>query len=191
MSNTSASGGYLTDTSSPFDLVMFLQRMLTQISGYPGSLVRPAFQGEAPKQPEINFDWLAFTITGSTPDANGYSSVTNTVYKMGRTEQLEISMWVYGPNAFTNARAIRDAFEISQNLDGLRAAKLGFVGTSVLRRVPELINERWRDRYDFTLVLNSETLREYPILSFASATGVVHTGLAAPNDSANINVTGP
>jgi len=292
MSNTSASGGYLLPTplfpSLPGNLTLkqFLQTVFVGISGLPGELVRPRWQPNPPKQPDLFVNWLAIGLTQSRPDAyayvgpslgqnafgsvtmrcnplagdtltvNGtavtfvasspsgnqvlinsdplvtlsnlnsflvassdtnlkaltyslfYQTITMTAVVLGsagnsitlastgiqlvlsgptlaygtdsnnatqRHEDLEIQCAFYGPSSDDYAGVVRDGFQIPQNLEALRSANMGFVSTSQTTHVPDLVNERWIDRYEMSVFLRREVMRNYPILSFASASGTIES----------------
>lgn len=183
MTNTSLTGGYLkplpqAEFPKKLDLVQFIQTVLTGLSELEGTLVRPKWQYEPPKQPDGLINWLSFGITVSTPNANAFVGIdqfNKTI--MQRHEKLEIACSFFGPNAFNISQLVRDGFQIQQNLDGLRSANMGFTETTPAMHLPELINERWVNRYDMNIFLQREVQSEYPISSFLSARGVIHTVL--------------
>lgn len=159
-------------------LIQFIQTVMVGVSGLPGTLVRPRWQQKPPPQPGIDTDWLAFGIIFSDPDANGYlgdgpivGDEQTTISQ--RHEGLEVLCSIYGPNALENADIIRDGFQIPWNLDGLRQGNMGFVCTGKIIHLPELINERWVERYEMTVSLRREIQRTYPILTFISASGTM------------------
>jgi hypothetical protein len=181
MSNTSATGGYLQPAPQgtyPGGLSFrdFLQTVFVGISGLPGPLVRPEWQLNPPKQPDVTVDWLAIAVVDDTADANAFvgsdSAGNNTTQ---RHEDLEVRCQFYGPNSFDIGTALRDGFQVPQNLEALRAAVMGFVSATRLTHVPDLVNERWVDRYIMSVFLRREILRVYPILNFASASGTIRT----------------
>lgn len=186
--NNSSTGGILQPHPQPppidavpagLTLVQFLQILLVGMSALPATMVRPDWQPEPPKQPDLPINWLAFGVGSVTPDANAYQAVESGVVTLARQETLRIVISVYGPAAQENITLIRDGFQIPQNNASLKRANMGYVDISDARHIPDLVNERWIDRYVCELTLHRCIQREYPILDFTSATGTVYTQTAA------------
>lgn len=180
MSNSST-GGYLNPitpvvTPNRLTLIQFIQTVLVGISGLPGTSVRPKWQVAPGKQPDLPTSWIAFGIRVSKPDANSYVGMDAAgVTTSQRHEGLEISCSIYGPDALEICDLIRDGFQIQQNLEALTKANMGFTEILDIIHIPELINERWLDRYEMPVVLRREVLRSYPILPIVSANGKIHS----------------
>ena len=182
--NNSATGGYTGPSFTEpnpggLTLTQFIQTVLCGVSGINGKLVRPKWQQEPPQMPDISVNWLAFGIASSQPSFNAYIAMqpdNTTQYQ--RQEQLEIQVSIYGPAAFETVGLITDGLQIPQNLAGLLAANMGVVEVTKAMHIPELINERFFNRYELAVVLNRQVQRLYPILNFLSASGTVYTQTA-------------
>lgn len=180
---TSQTGGYILPSETTpiprhLNLTQFIQTVLVGISGIDGTLVRPKWQTEPLKQPPLETNWLAFGVGVGKPDANAYTGQKpDGTTTSQRHEELEVSLTFYGPEAMEYAGLVRDGFQIQQNLDGLRSANMGFVETTLARHIPDLVNERFLNRVESSVILRREVQRLYPITSFVTASGTVHTVL--------------
>lgn len=185
---TSATGGFLLPNPQPpalttvpagLTFVQFIQQLLVGLSTFPGNLVRPEWQVEPPKQPDINTNWLAFGLGQASADFNAVVETDLAgVTTMQRNELIPISISVYGPAAYDNIGLIRDGFQLPQNLTTLRNAKVGFAYDTPAIHVPDFFNERWYDRWRLEIYVRRQIQRVYPILSFVSASGVIYTQTA-------------
>lgn len=191
MSNTST-GGFLLPAPQPPPLasvpanltfIQFIQTVLVGISGFPGTLVRPSWQVAPPKQPDIGTDWIAFGLGSAQPDFNafvGYDSDNNPI--LIRNELIPIQIQVYGPHAYDNIGLLRDGFQLTQNLASLKAANVGFAYDTTATHSPDLINERWTDRWVTEFYIRRQIQRTYPILNFISMAGIIYTQTAVNDD---------
>lgn len=177
--NTSATGGYIlpaAPTPLPGNLTFqqFLQTVFVGVSGLPPQLVRPDWQIKPPKEPDIEIDWLAFGLVKAKPDSNAFVGLdSNNVNLTIRHEELHVRCVFYGPNGYDNSGLMRDGFQLSQNREALMSAFMNFVETTEATRVPDLVNERWVDRWEMEAVFRREIMRTYPVLNFVSASGVI------------------
>jgi len=190
---SSATGGYLPSTLTPLPggltLAQFIQTVIVGISGYPASSVRPSYQVEPPKQPDVLVDWIAFNIQIIAQDANAYVGMNEfDVTQLSRQEAINVVCSFYGPNSGDNVSAFVDGFQVTQNLEALTAADMGFTACGFPTRAPELVNERWVDRYDVTVTLARKVVRTYQILPFASAQGTIHTVTEGAEYNSNFTV---
>lgn len=190
--NNSSTGGFLLphpqppalETAPPnLTFLQFIQSVLVGISGFPGNLVRPEWQVEPPKQPDLTVNWLAFGLGSATPDNNAYVSIEVVddvdVPQLQRNELIPIAVSVYGPKAYDNIGMIRDGFQLTQNLASLRRANVGFAYDTPAQHVPDFFNDRWYDRWRMEIFVRRQIQRAYPLLTFASASGTIYTQTAA------------
>lgn len=179
--NTSATGGYLLPKSSshfPCNLTLeqFVQTVLVGVSGLPGDLVRPRWQMNPPKQPDLNVNWLSMAITEDDADTFAFNGITSDGHnRFMRMSALTVQCMFYGPNAFELCEGVRDALQLGQNREALQRAKMDFVSTGKMVRSPDLVNERWVSRWTMDVYLRREILRSYPILTFLSFNGTLYT----------------
>ena len=194
--NTSATGGYLKPASTVtlpqnLSVVQFIQSVLVGVSQIDGELVRPQWQGNPPGQPDAKRDWLSFAIKNPksntmaviTEDAEGNNNFLN-------YQDFEVSCILYGPNAFDNMDLIIDSLEIPQNREALSSVNMKYVEASSAIHAPELINETWFERYDFTLYMRRAKQRVYPVLTILSASGVLVNDVGGRDNTIAFNSGG-
>lgn len=153
----------------------FLHDFIVGVSGLANELVRPGFQPNPPPSPNIDINWIGFSITSQQADNEPHQEqISDLQSLMRRHETNDINLSFYGPNSQENLMLFRDGVYISQNREQLFLAGVGLVGFGATTHVPELINDRYFDRYDLVLTLRREIRRNYPILTFLIALGVIH-----------------
>lgn len=183
MSGTSATGGPLAPEPALGPLADgglddFLQRLVVNVTGLPGNMVRPRWQETPPPRPPIGTDWCAIGVQRIVADT--YASVTHSPHLEGndvlkRHETLEVLASFYGPNAGGYAGDLRDGLLVWQNREALTAAGYGLLDTGEPLMVPELINQQWYRRCDMPLRLRRQVVRTYPVKNILSAAGTVVT----------------
>lgn len=202
MPNNSALGGYLVPAAAAppdADLEAVFQKLIAGVSGLPGSLVRPRWQPIPPQQPEASVNWASVGITGRTPDAGPYivhgtgDGITSSAAgsdTLQRHETLDILVSFYGPSGAALAEQTLDGLWIAQNSEALAAADLKFTGvTGQILAVPELVNQVFIRRYDFTAKFRRKVTRVYPVLNLLSASIVLDT--VDPFNQQTIAVSNP
>lgn len=194
MPNSSATGGYLTQTSSSIDgqaLRRFLQSVIVGVTGLNATLVRPMWQQNPPPSPSIDVDWCGFAIMTQRPEKGAFHEQLNAGgATLLRHEELDLLCAFYGPNCLVNAGLLRDGLElIAQNREQLFLAGMGVNGFSDITHAPELVNDRFFDRADITMTIQREIRRSYDILHFVGASGNVTANRDIESLTAGINVS--
>lgn len=161
--------GALLPTSAPppddaaWDAI--IQTFTKQVTGLPGSLVRPRWQPIAPRMPEPTVNWVAIGYTNENTDPNpyiGHISVNGCERDvLIRHERVTARASFYGPNAQQYAKLFRDQLYFPQNADILRQYNAGVTGIGDISTVPELRNQQWVKRYDFLFTLSRQIIRDY------------------------------
>lgn len=164
--NSSASGGYLysAEDITIDDVEQALGDMFAGVTNLSRDLIRPMWQTDTPLQPDIGVDWVAF---GITEEVHSYSPVKEPV-SVGQFLSTRCTVHTYGPNASTTIGQIRDGFFIGQNREQLYDINVKFTDTSGIRRLPELYNNKWYNRWLMHINLVRATHKTYNILTFAS-----------------------
>lgn len=191
MSNTSASGGYLTPINSvgdDLDLDILFQNLIVGLTGLNGSLVLPRFQPVIKKQIPQNENWIAVGVKDDSPDDNPSSEhLPNANSGLGRDElsrqeRIEVLVSFYGPNSKSYAKIVRDGLFISQNRDVLTSQGIVFIVCGKIIAAHELINESWIKRYDMLMSFNRTVNRLYDIQNLDSAEVIIY------NESQTLNI---
>ena len=179
MPNTSATGGYLADVTPPADgvaLRRFIGELLRGVTGLPGDMVRPSWQENPPPMPAFGTDWLAYGVTARRVEAGDpwqAERADGAGSYLRRHESLDVQVTAYGANAEAILASLRDGLDVAQNREQLFLASMTVEDCGQIVHAPELVNERWWNRADMTVTLRREVRREYPILSFAQAEGMI------------------
>jgi hypothetical protein len=192
--NNSSTGGYLLPEEQPssfgtLTFEQFLQTVFVGVSGLPGGLVRPRWQLNPPKQPDVTVNWLSIGLTEDDSDTNAYVGIdSNGNNAFQRQEALTVDCMFYGPDGLEFGKGVRDGLQIKQNLEALQKANMNFVSTSRMTRVPDLVNERWVDRWVMSVYLRRQINRTYPILTFLSGSGILYANVSSGEKTVAITV---
>jgi len=194
--NTSATGGVLTPSNPPApplndqQLEDFFQAWTVGLTGYPGALVRPAWQKNPPNIPANDVDWCSFKVSVSQadtfavnlqyPDGQGYN-------QLRRHQVLTIRYSFWGPNASSYADLLRDGAAIPQNLEPFQLAAMGLIDFGDQVTAPELIKELWYRRVDMEMRVKRQIVRNYQVWTLESASVLLDNEIY----QTTINVTHP
>jgi hypothetical protein len=156
-----------------------IQKFTKQVTGLPGNLVRPRWQTISPRMPEPNVNWVAIGYTMERTDPNpsivhNYNLNGKQCDVLIRHERITALASFYGPNSSALAKLFRDQLYFPQNAALLLQYDAGVNSIGNLSTVPELRNQQWVKRYDFSFTLSRKLVREYLTydLLYASFYGV-------------------
>lgn len=191
MSNTSATGGYIVGSEAALPgtgmtLERFIQQFLVGVTGMVNTTVRPKWQKNPAKEPPTTSDnWCAFGITETPSSLDSYVKQDASSATLQAQEELLIDLSFYGPEAYKNAKKLRDGIKIGQNRDVLRTGKIGFKDITSIRNFPELSGQVWFQRSDVTLILVRQADSVFAVLPVTTAGGTIE-GLKDNNETENV-----
>ena len=188
MSNTSASGGFLTPSSAlppeddAFDAI--IQALVVGITAIPGNLVRPRWQPVALPQPEAAVNWCAIGVIEEDPQ-QGRPAITHDGAASGGlgadtlqvNDEAEILASFYGPNARSFANLFRDGLMLPQNREALEFPTPGSNSQQIYRIiqmpsparfVPELVNQTTVRRVDVSFRIKRANITVWPVENLLS-----------------------
>lgn len=185
MANTSATGGYLQETTTldRVTLEKVWHDFFVGITGFDTNLVRPAEQIDPPPTPGASVNWLAYKIV-NTP-----SQDYPVVYHNGAAAENEgasfvidqtpenVLVYVYGPKSDDIANSIRRSTYVAQNRTVLRLFGIAVQQVSGLVQVPTLRNEKWYRRMDLTIHTVREAVGRFEIRNLLGAAGLITTDI--------------
>ena len=177
MSNTSATGGYLTETSSPLSITALedlWHDMIAGITGLDNTLVRPSRQLDPAQQPAPDVDWCAFDIMRVSSDL--WPDVAHVSAGQGSDmvvdhDRYEVGAVFYGPRSDTLAGLLRRGLCVWQNRSALRAVGIALQSVGDPVTVPELDSLVWRQRVDLSVRFIVESCGSYAVLNLLRSTG--------------------
>ena len=177
MSNTSATGGYLGESStllSITDLEDAWHDIIAGITGLDNTLVRPSRQLDPAQQPDALTDWCAFDIVRVSSDP--WLDVAHVSTGQGSDsvvdhDRYEVGAVFYGPNADTLAGLLRRGLYVWQNRSALRSVGIALQSVGDPVTVPELDSMVWRQRVDLSARFIVEVRGGYAVLNLLRSTG--------------------
>ena len=177
MANTSATGGYLGESSTPLSITALEDTWHDTIAGITGldnTLVRPSRQLDPALQPDALTDWCAFDIMRAASDP--WLDVAHVSTGDGSDivvdhDRYEMGAVFYGPNADTLAGLLRRGLYIWQNRSALRSVGIALQSVGDPVTVPELDSLVWRQRVDLSARFIVESRGSYAVLNLLRSTG--------------------
>ena len=177
MSNTSATGGFLQEQSTPIGITALEDLWHDTICGVTGldnTLVRPSRQLDPAQQPDALTDWCAFDIVRVSSDP--WLDVAHVSTGQGSDsvvdhDRYEVGAVFYGPNADTNAGLLRRGLYVWQNRSALRSVGIALQSVGDPVTVPELDSMVWRQRVDLSARFIVESRGSYAVLNLLRSTG--------------------
>lgn len=177
MSNTSATGGFLQEQSTPLGITALEDLWHDTICGVTGldnTLVRPSRQLDPAQQPDALTNWCAFDIVRVSSDP--WLDVVHVSTKDGSDsvvdhDRYEVGAVFYGPNADTLAGLLRRGLYVWQNRSALRSVGIALQSVGDPITVPELDSMVWRQRVDLSARFIVESRGSYAVLNLLRSTG--------------------
>ncbi|MCT4716775.1 hypothetical protein MUA01_17605 [Enterobacteriaceae bacterium H18W14] len=170
--NDSTRPGYLTPVSSPplYDepLESELGRWISGVCGLPAEMVIPRWTEPPPASPVAGLTWCEFDINVELGDMPAMKAVDWYTDALSQNEVIAVNCSFYGPGGQAVAALFRDGLYLAQNNAELNKIGPTFVSCGTLIPAPELINNQWLRRYNLTVTLHRQVIREYGIQSLVS-----------------------
>jgi hypothetical protein len=171
----SSTGGFLVpvtpiETAEAFEDV--LHDFIAGLTGLPGDMVRPKWQGKSSGQPATGVDWCAFGIQeegGDTIGGERHFGEGEGHNVASAHEPFSVLVSFYGRNSRAAARKLRLGLAVAQNREYLYRHELAFVEAGPNTHVPEIAGELWMDRWDIRLVFRRRVAAKYAILNIVKA----------------------
>jgi hypothetical protein len=191
--NTSATGGYLLQSSSNAatddTLTNIFQEMIVGITGLDPTLVRPAWQPQPPTQPPVTTDWCAVAVSSYFPTDypnfihNSSGDGNSNLY---RVERINTLVSFYGPNCTGYTGILRDGIYVNQNYLMLSTQGIKLRSVEEATYFPELINSQYVPRSDLPMNFTRMIQRTYPVENLLGAEVDIYADTPAPNGAEEV-----
>lgn len=141
------------------------QCIVSGITGLPMKMVRPLWLSKPSRQPAKNVDWCGVGYGVVNTDLNPVRTFVtkgDTYCAIGRHEIIRFNTVFYGPNSMEKASSLRDGLVFEDNLLALKRMGFAYRDGNDVTPIPELINNTWVERADFSFTVRRHTRRFYP-----------------------------
>lgn len=171
MSNDSTAPGYLTPVGIEPEYDQEIERQISRwIRGVTGMDAKQVFPRQTDPQtsiPKNGVTWCSFGIATMPLDGTPANvQVSDEESEQWTWEQVTVLCCFYGPQGAGMAARFREGISVEQNADALRrAAGLSVLEKGKIFNLPELINNQWVRRYDFTVTMSRKNTRTYNVKS--------------------------
>jgi hypothetical protein len=127
------------------------------------NLIIPAGQKIPPKMPS-NTEWVSFMVKEVRP-YGASKQYNDEELMMFRLNDLIVSFTVYGDGADSLAWLIRDGVEHDYPMESMNDKRMMPIDSTPILSMPEMINEEWINRCDFTVRFRYWEIMEYELPS--------------------------
>lgn len=165
-------GGELNDAA----LRVFLQQVVSGVTGLQGALVFPLWQPEPPLLPAHGIDWAAVGVQRRRRDVFSYIAHESTGQGddvQYRNMLLEVLCSFYGPNCENNAELFSAGLLLAQNREQLEQQGYGVVEVEDAVTTADRLHNKWVTRVDQVFCLRRAQEYRYNILNLVAASATV------------------
>lgn len=177
MPNDSSNGGPLQPVSpivAKYTFRRLIGSYIVQLSGLAPELVRPMWQKNPPPIPSSDVNWISFGIENFRSEFSGHQEQISLLQmKLTTHYTFDCAIVCYGEESIETAKLIRKNIEVAQNREFLFKNNLSIGDVTDAVHVPELINNEFYDRSDFSIKFLSVEDSVYEVNTFTSTqTGI-------------------
>ncbi len=185
----SSTGGFL-QPFEPFETADDFEDMLHDffvgVVGLPGNMVRPKWEENPAGLPPPKADWCAFGILdegGDTIGGERHCGEDGGHNIASVHEPFTVLVSFYGRNSRANAKKLRLGLAVAQNREYLYKREIAFVEAGASIHVPEIVGERWNNRWDIQLTFRRRVSAKYPVLNVSKVVTAlqIESGLEVKN----------
>lgn len=161
----------LQGTAGNLSLDVIFQQWVVSVIGdkIESEFIRPAWQPVETGYPDIGVNWCSIGVKQSIPDwSPQVVEVDSKTQLVFRHEELMVMFSFFGEDGWELASALRDGLSIWQNRQVLVQNGMDILAVGDIIRLPELVNQQWQNRVDFSLKLRRNSVRELALNTITS-----------------------
>jgi hypothetical protein len=175
----------------------YLQQFIAGVAHMDGTLVRPRWQPEPANLPDWGTDWCSVGLVRVQPigvyawvEHHPLDHQGDGASEMQRHEEFEVLCSFYGPHASSYADNLQSGLSVWQNWSALKLVGLAYIECKDPVIAPELLRERWWNRYDITVTMRRIVRRTYPVLNILEVFSRVRTETGYETQSTATQISG-